>query len=272
MITGASVSAQPAFRSLTATSGREEGGGRSGINNPHTDGVAPADNGPSSPSIRVQPASEAQASGNQAAGQKGTNSETLPVPEKPDNPAAGKKASGEPLNEAEQRQVDELKEIDAKVRAHEQAHAAAGGPHASAPSYEFTTGPDGKRYATSGEVQIDTSPEKNPEATIRKMDIVIRAALAPADSSAQDKQVARQAQQQRAQAQVELSKQREAERNEASGKTDENATGKAEPAAGEGENKPVPDSRLNEAIAAYEQASGSDDAAQVLQIILSVAA
>ena len=266
MLTGASVSAQTQFRSLPAPSGRKEDGGLPGTNNPYTDGVLPADKGPSSPSARIQPASEAQESTNQAGG------ETASAPEKPENPATGRKANGEPLSEAEQRQVAELKKTDAKVRAHEQAHAAAGGPYASAPSYEFTTGPDGKRYATSGEVQIDVSPEKDPEATIRKMDIVIRAALAPADPSAQDKQVARQAQQQRAQAQVELSKQREAERREASGNARENTPGQAEPAA-RGSGKPsAPDSRLIGAIAAYEKAGGSHDAQQALQIILSIAA
>ncbi|RMF09129.1 MAG: hypothetical protein D6773_02000, partial [Alphaproteobacteria bacterium] len=135
--------------------------------------------------------------------------------EKPRDPGKGTKANGEPLSEGEQRQVQKLKETDAKVRAHEQAHAIVGGPYASAPSYEYTTGPDGKRYATAGEVQIDVSPEDDPEATIRKMDVVIRAALAPADPSPQDLQVARQAQTQRAQARVELTRQREAERTQA---------------------------------------------------------
>lgn len=118
---------------------------------------------------------------------------------------ATRTANGEELSEQEERVVQQLKQRDAEVRAHEQAHAAAGGTYASAPTYEYTVGPDGKRYATSGEVQIDTAPVRdNPEATIRKMDIVIRAALAPAEPSSQDLQVARQAQQTRVQAQAEL--------------------------------------------------------------------
>lgn len=118
-------------------------------------------------------------------------------------------ANGEELSQEEERAVQQLKQRDAEVRAHEQAHAAAGGTYASAPSYEYTVGPDGKRYATSGEVQIDTAPVRdNPEATIRKMDVVIRAALAPAEPSSQDLQVARQAQQTRAKAQSELAEQR----------------------------------------------------------------
>lgn len=103
-----------------------------------------------------------------------------------------KKAGGEEeLSEEEQQQVQKLKQTDAKVRAHENAHSGAGGNHAGGPSYEYTTGPDGHRYATSGEVQIDVSAVRdNPEATLRKMDTVIRAALAPADPSSQDLAVA----------------------------------------------------------------------------------
>lgn len=113
-------------------------------------------------------------------------------------------ATGEPLTREQAEQVRDLQQRDAEVRAHEQAHASVGGPYASAPSYTYTQGPDGRRYATGGEVQIDTSPERTPEATIRKMDIVIRAALAPAEPSSQDRTVARTAQQQRQEAQNQI--------------------------------------------------------------------
>lgn len=120
------------------------------------------------------------------------------------------------LTEEEQRIVEELKQTDREVRAHEQAHKSAAGPYAGAISYETVTGPDGRQYAVGGEVPIDTSPiPNNPQATIQKMDIVIRAALAPADPSPQDFAVARTAQQVRAQAQKELQDLREAEREEA---------------------------------------------------------
>lgn len=118
------------------------------------------------------------------------------------------------LTEEEQKQVDELKKRDAEVRAHEQAHAAVGGSYASAPTYEFQTGPDNKQYAVGGEVQIDAAPVPNdPKATIEKMDIVIRAALAPQEPSAQDKKVAAEAQKNRSEAQAELAKQQQAELN-----------------------------------------------------------
>jgi len=101
---------------------------------------------------------------------------------------------------------------DAEVRAHENAHKAAAGQHArGGPTYEFERGPDGRRYAVGGEVQIDTSPAPNdPDATILKMRQVRRAALAPAEPSPQDRRVASEASQQEAAARQEkLALQRE---------------------------------------------------------------
>ncbi|MCH2396263.1 putative metalloprotease CJM1_0395 family protein [Oceanibaculum sp.] len=121
------------------------------------------------------------------------------------------------LTEEERAQVDELKQTDRKVRAHEQAHAAAGGAYASSPSYEYENGPDGNRYAIGGEVSIDVSPVSgDPEATIQKMEIVKRAALAPAEPSPQDRAVAAQADQTRLKAQAELREQRNEEQQAAS--------------------------------------------------------
>jgi hypothetical protein len=99
------------------------------------------------------------------------------------------------LTEEERQQVEELKKRDAEVRRHEQAHKAAAAGHAKGgPSYSYETGPDGRRYAVGGEVQIDTSEVSNdPDATIRKMRQIQRAANAPAEPSSQDRQVAAQA-------------------------------------------------------------------------------
>ncbi len=106
----------------------------------------------------------------------------------------------------EKRQVDQLRAIDRDVRNHEAAHAAAGGGLAGAPSYDYTRGPDGKLYATAGEVGIDTSRVSgDPAATIEKARTVIQAALAPANPSAQDLRVAAQAQALLVEAQAELS-------------------------------------------------------------------
>ncbi len=112
-------------------------------------------------------------------------------------------ADGDGLNDAEEKQVEELKQRDREVRAHEQAHARVGGAYAGSASYTFQQGPDGTRYAVGGEVSIDTSSERTPEATIRKMQVVIRAATAPAEPSSQDLKVAQQARAQLSAAQAE---------------------------------------------------------------------
>jgi hypothetical protein len=107
-----------------------------------------------------------------------------------------------------QSQVAELSSRDREVRAHEQAHAAVGGSYAGAPSYTFKRGPDGRSYAVGGEVGIDVGAIANdPAATVRKMQQVQRAALAPADPSGQDISIAARAQVLAAQARAELSAQ-----------------------------------------------------------------
>ncbi|MBI3038313.1 hypothetical protein HYY75_04565 [bacterium] len=102
--------------------------------------------------------------------------------------------------------INELKRTDQEVRAHEASHAAAGGGYVTGgPSFEYKTGPDGKRYAVGGEVQIDTSPvPDNPQATIAKMEAVRRAALAPSNPSAQDLAVASSASRAEEQARAQL--------------------------------------------------------------------
>ena len=100
------------------------------------------------------------------------------------------------LTEEEQETVDDLKERDAEVRRHEQAHKAAGGQYAGSISYTYQAGPDGRRYAVGGEVPIETSPVAgDPDATIRKLQQVRNAALAPAEPSAADQAIAARASQ-----------------------------------------------------------------------------
>jgi len=110
----------------------------------------------------------------------------------------------------EKRETDELKAEDAKVREHERAHAAAAGQYAvGGTRYQYEIGPDGNRYAVHGEVQIDASEIPNdPDATIRKMQTVRRAALAPSDPSSQDQRVAVQASRAEMEARAELAKER----------------------------------------------------------------
>ena len=103
-------------------------------------------------------------------------------------------AGADALTEEEKAEVAGLKRRDAETRRHEQAHATAGGPYAGAPSYTYERGPDGRSYAVAGSTPIDVSPiSGDPSATVRKMETVKRAALAPTEPSAQDRKVAAQA-------------------------------------------------------------------------------
>lgn len=103
-----------------------------------------------------------------------------------------------------QAQILALKAIEEKVKAHEAAHKSAGGTITGPVSYSYTRGPDGKNYITGGEVPISVSPGKTPQETISRMQQVIRAALAPADPSPQDRAVAAQAATQQQEARQQL--------------------------------------------------------------------
>ena len=86
--------------------------------------------------------------------------------------------------------ITKLKEIDSHVKAHESAHKSVGGSFAGSASYKYVIGPDGKRYAVAGEVPILVKKGKTPQETIKNMEIVKAAALAPSDPSPQDLKVA----------------------------------------------------------------------------------
>lgn len=164
-------------------------------------------------------------------------------------------SASEPLKDptsSEYRELQALKARDREVRQHEQAHVAAGGAHVrGGASFSYETGPDGRRYAVGGEVSIDTSAVSgDPEATIRKMQAVRQAALAPAEPSAQDRAVAADAAHAEAQARIEV---REQQAGEVEGAAD--AAGSA---------------RARSAVAAYQGAAGangSDAARDVLDLI-----
>ncbi len=117
------------------------------------------------------------------------------------------------LSSAEKKQLTELQSRDRQVRAHERAHLAAAGQHATTGArYSYQRGPDGRNYAVGGSVGIDTSAEADPEATIAKADQIKRAALAPAEPSHQDRSVAAAAVSMRIHAQAELIRDRAEQR------------------------------------------------------------
>lgn len=109
------------------------------------------------------------------------------------------------LSEDEIKEVEQLKKRDREVRTHEEAHMRVGGDLVDGPFYDYTKGPDNRVYVTGGSVSIDTSPvADDPAATIRKMQRVRNAALAPVDPSPQDRRVASEATRTEATARAEL--------------------------------------------------------------------
>jgi hypothetical protein len=129
-------------------------------------------------------------------------------------PGESAAASDEPTEE-EQASIDQLKRRDREVRTHEQAHKAAGGAHAGSIRLSYQMGPDGKRYAVEGSVPIDVSPVAgDPAATLRKMEVVSRAASAPASPSGADRAVAAQAARMAQQARAQIAAERYARAQE----------------------------------------------------------
>ncbi len=124
---------------------------------------------------------------------------------------AEKQEAPDKLDESEKDQVKRLKARDREVRAHEQAHITAAGGLAKGPAkFDFQRGPDEKQYAVGGHVDIDVSSiPNNPEATIARADRVKRAALAPAEPSGADRQVAARANKMKLDAQKEMMEQQQ---------------------------------------------------------------
>ena len=213
------------------------------------------------------------------AGQPLADEQSASAREEADKPAdasansdTSKSPEGEPSPQqqrSEQLEIAKLVSRDQEVRTHEQAHAAVGGRYAGAPSYTYERGPDGKRYAIGGEVGIDTGAvPNNPEATLSKMELVIRAALAPAEPSAQDRQVAAQAQVKMAEARVQLAQQQRTEAQAAidaraeQRKEDEKPAEDDKSAAATQQDQPPPPS-----LDLYKQLSGLQAPAPVVDLV-----
>ena len=150
---------------------------------PNADSVSPRDK-PSSPSRQGDSASKPK---------------TSSAPSAPSGETSG-------LTRAELNLIQKLQRRENEVQSHEQAHIAAGGRFVQGgATYTYRMGPDGKMYAVGGEVSIDTSPVPgDPQATLEKARQIRRAALAPAEPSAQDLQAAAKASRMAARARAEM--------------------------------------------------------------------
>nr|WP_159655886.1 putative metalloprotease CJM1_0395 family protein [Methylicorpusculum oleiharenae] len=138
--------------------------------------------------------------------EKNTDSSTATTQEK--LPQTGTSPSPEAQDLEKIKVIESLKARDLEVRAHEQAHiSASAGLATGGASFTYQQGPDGKRYAIGGEVNIDTSSVPgDPSATLRKAETIRRAALAPANPSGQDYKVASKAAQMATKAQMDMIK------------------------------------------------------------------
>jgi len=111
----------------------------------------------------------------------------------------------EKLSEEEEKQIDELKQTDREVRQHENAHKAAAGDLAvGGASYDYEEGPDGKRYATGGEVKISVGGGDSPEEKLENAQRAERAATAPSNPSSEDRAIAAKARKVQAEARSEM--------------------------------------------------------------------
>jgi len=125
---------------------------------------------------------------------------------KQDNNSSGDIGRQE-LSKEEKRLVRELKQIARRVRRHEQAHKNVAGKYAGRIYYDYTEGPNGKRYPTEGHIKLDTRKIRNqPEKNIDKMETIRKAALAPQKPSKTDRAIAMDARQKEMQSRTKLMK------------------------------------------------------------------
>ena len=107
--------------------------------------------------------------------------------------SAERGADGKKLSRENQDLVERLEARDAKVKSHEAAHIMASGGQAGMASYTYQTGPDGKRYAVGGSVNISTMSTGDAETDAMRARKTQRAAMATGEPSAQDLKTAMQA-------------------------------------------------------------------------------
>jgi hypothetical protein len=102
-----------------------------------------------------------------------------------------KSTNDQKLSKEEQKEVKELERIDRQVKSRELTHRTVVGNYARGNvSFDYVTGPDGKRYAKEGHINIDSRPvPNNPEATIRKARAIRSVELSTTNTSLQDRTV-----------------------------------------------------------------------------------
>jgi hypothetical protein len=104
---------------------------------------------------------------------------TAPTPSRPAPDGAP-----ELLNANQQAIVEQLQARDANVRAEEESHQTLAGANAGMITYSYTTGPDGRLYATGGHVAIRPLQGLEGINAIANQAAISRAASVPGTSAA----------------------------------------------------------------------------------------
>jgi hypothetical protein len=179
----------------------------------HGGALPPAQTRPSTPAPGAPPEPGQDGAPIERAAEEGANGR---VAEGDAASTARNDTLAEEFSPQELKLLEQLKQTDRAVRQHEMAHQVTGGRYTGSARYDYEIGPDGQRYAVAGRVSVDYGPiTGDPKATVEKMQTVIAAALAPADPSPTDYQIAARARQNLLAAQLELSQQQQTRTEEA---------------------------------------------------------
>lgn len=97
------------------------------------------------------------------------------------------------LDSRNKQTISSLSKEEVRTRLKGQIHLTAGKQYLGLPKYNFKMGVDGNQYAVSVSMNVNATPiNENPIATITKMQGIYNAALAPANPSFDDVQIALQ--------------------------------------------------------------------------------
>ncbi len=151
-------------------------------------------------------------------------------------------------SEEENRTLQKLKNRDQEVRLHEAQHNRNPGTVSiGGPQYTYTIGPDGKVYATGGQVMVTTGASGDPKTALRKARALKSAALSTGEPSSMDMAAAVSAREMEMEAIIKLAREEKEKQEGLSIHVGNNKTG---PENHEGVRSPA-----NEKINKYQSAS-----------------
>jgi hypothetical protein len=118
------------------------------------------------------------------------------------------KSQARRLSSRELVQVGQLRVQETQIRSRELARTTVAAAYAEPPRFEYTEGPDGRRYITGGNAEIDTSPGTSAEQNMAKARAMRAAAMASGDAARQDQAVEAAASRLESEAREELARER----------------------------------------------------------------